>query len=180
LGSAYLTSANLEIPSKFRKRGAFLDAEMQPLEEQCGFFTLFHDGGFTPFQRKGNDIEFQVDIAYLAEIIDPTYTYFSTTLKNCRYCAFESWDDKKVRDEDVNAINTYIEDMEILSANCENNQMHVMCHGHRKSIGGYFIFLCDSMVVLDEGGKEVTFDELKGIARRYWEGFAQKNTEGIS
>ncbi len=153
---------------------------MQKLEEQCDFFNIFHDGGFTTLQRKGNDIEFQIDIEYLTEIIDPTYTYFSVALKNCHYCAFESWDDNEVRDEDVNVINTYIEDMEILNANCENNQVHVICHGGLKSIGGYFIFSCDRIVVLDEEGNEVTLDELKGIARRSWESFAQKNKRGIS
>lgn len=157
-----------------------MDAEIQKSEEQCRLFNTFHDGGFTSFQRRGNDIEFQVDIAYLAELIDPTYTYFSAILKNCHYFAFESWGDDKVHDEDINAINTYIEDIEILRANCENNQLHVICHGQRKSVGGSVIFLCDRIVVLDEGGKEATFDELDEIARRYCKGFAQKNTEDIS
>lgn len=155
-----------------------MDAERQNLADQCDFFSIFHDGSFTTLQRKGNDIEFQVDIAYLAEIIDPTYTTFSVALRNCHSCALEIWD--KIRDEDITVINTYIEDMEILSAICENNQVHVICAGHFKSSGGYFIFSCERVVVFDEGGKEITLDELKDIATLYWKKFSQRNDEGAS
>jgi hypothetical protein len=155
-----------------------LDTEIQKLEDQRDFFSIFHDGDFTTLQRKGNDIEFQVEIAYLAEIRDPTYTTFSVALKNCHYCALEIWD--KMRDEDINVINTYIKDMEIRSANCENNQIHVICADYFQSSGGYFIFSCERVVVFDEGGKEITLDELKDIATRYWKKFSQRHNEGTS
>jgi len=153
---------------------------MQNLEDQCDFFSIFHDGGFTTLQRKGNDIEFQVDIEYLAEIIDPTYTAFSVALKNCHYCAFESWDDNKVRDENLDSLNTYISDMEISKADCANDLINVVCLDSRKNSGGFFFFSCGRVVVFDEGGREITLDELKDIASRYWESFAQRNNEGTS
>lgn len=62
---------------------------------QSAIFNTFHDGGFLFLRRNKRDIDFQIEIQYLASIIDPTYTYFQGTLINCHQCAFEPWVRKK-------------------------------------------------------------------------------------
>jgi|GEM_PF-1410954 hypothetical protein len=135
---------------------------------QSAIFNTFHDGGFLFLRRNKRDIDFQIEIQYLASIIDPTYTYFQGTLINCHQCAFEPWGKEKARYEDIDSINTAIIDMEISNARVEDNRLYIHCLGDQQTIGGSLSVSCDSIAIFDEGGKEILVDELLELARRYW------------
>ena len=49
----------------------------------------FHDGTPGNFHRVGNDIHFEVDIEYLAQMVHPEYHLFKGVLKNCQQLVLE-------------------------------------------------------------------------------------------
>lgn len=142
--------------------------------QQSHVFNLFHDGCFTSIRRAENNIEFQVEVQYLAEMIDPAYTYLLGVLRNCQYCVFELWTNDQTHYEDINVINELIANMEISDASHENERISVHCLGDQKSIGGTLVFVCDEILLFDEGGKAIALEELQKMTRRYWDRFSHK------
>lgn len=138
------------------------------ITHQSTIFNAFHDGSFLLLRRNKRDIEFQVEIQYLASTIDPTYTHFRGTLINCRQCAFDLWDEEKARYEDLDVISGLLIDMEISNARYEGDHVYVHCLGDQNYSGGTLSFACDAIRIFDEGGKELSIDELCALAEQYW------------
>ncbi|GHO59432.1 hypothetical protein KSB_79070 [Ktedonobacter robiniae] len=66
-------------------------------------------------------MELEIEIQYLAEMIDPDYTYFKITLIDCDYYAFESWKKGTIHNSDADQIRSRIIDMDISNAKNESN-----------------------------------------------------------
>lgn len=60
-------------------------------EVQADIFDKFHDGSFTKFLRCNEDVDFIIDIQYLAETVNSKFTSFSGKLKNCSKLEFIVW-----------------------------------------------------------------------------------------
>jgi hypothetical protein len=134
--------------------------------QQTTLFNLFHDGSVLSLHRKKQDIELHIDIQYLAEIVDPAYTYFRVVLQNCRECALRLWDDEERYYDDEHIMNMLLRDMEIARASIEHDQVHVHCVGGPKNPGGSLIISCGSILLFDEGGQEIMLASLQEVARR--------------
>ncbi|GHO50936.1 hypothetical protein [Ktedonospora formicarum] len=147
-------------------------------DQQVDVFNIFHDGGIVQLQRKNtNDIELQVDILYLAEMVNPTYTHFIAILKSCGSFFFDTWerDNTSKRYDDVQELQTLLEDMDVLSAEYKDGVIEVCCWSDDEKIaGGLLSFSCEDIALFDEGGKEMSFVELEAIARQYWDDFSNR------
>jgi hypothetical protein len=44
------------------------------LENQANIFCILHDCSFSKFIRNKDDVEFTIDIQYLAELINPKFS----------------------------------------------------------------------------------------------------------
>lgn len=73
---------------------------------------------------------------------------------------------EKARYENIESISTAIKDMEISNARIENDCLYIHCLGDQQTIGGSLSVSCDAIVIFDEGGKEISVDELLELARR--------------
>ena len=138
-------------------------------QEQAKLLSEFHDGAFEQFEIKGEDIEFQIEIRYLAEVITPSYTYFQIILKHCELFVLTLWDERNSFYEDFHVIGLLLGDKNILSAEVEDNYVGILCRGGYSTPGAYLKILCDSIVVFDGGGRHVTLDELIEISRQSYD-----------
>ncbi len=137
--------------------------------DQSTICNIFHDGTFLSFQREVDGIHFRIEIQYLAAMIDPAYTYFTGTFKNCRQFLLQLWEEEKKYYEDIDIISTLLMNMEIYSSTFEDAQVVVHClREEEEHAGSSLIFSCESVIIFDEGQREVTLGELQEISCRYW------------
>jgi hypothetical protein len=150
-------------------------------EEQKDIFNMFHDGCFTHFCQVDNDLHFEVDIEYLAQMLHPAYHRFKGILKNCQRLALKFWDDEEII-EDRNRINELVDELEI--ANAENNPDGVSIYCHRYGRlpdnrygslpGGELSIVCDAISLFDEAGQAMSVDDLRTICQNYWQDFGKR------
>jgi hypothetical protein len=135
-------------------------------EEQKDIFNIFHDGSFTSFRQVDNDIHFEVDLEYLAQMFHPDYHLFKGILKNCRRLAFIFWDEVIIEDRD--AINALVDELEIARADCDADGVRVFCNRSVPLLGGYFVVVCDAIHLFDEGGQATSIDDISKMCQDYW------------
>lgn len=128
---------------------------------------MFHDGDFISLERNNQDVGFQIQIQFLAELVKPDYTFFKGVLKECGICQFKRWEDTETIIEDIEAINALIKGMEILHACLDREQIIVNCQGMgNENKGGDFLFVCDNIELFDQEGRFVTTEELQELNQK--------------
>ena len=55
--------------------------KIEGLENIMAMFSVFHDGGISNCVKRGQNLEFGVDIQYLAERINPSFRTFGVVLE---------------------------------------------------------------------------------------------------
>jgi hypothetical protein len=136
------------------------------LEEQSDIFCIFHDGYFKQFNKIGNDIEFIVQIEYLAKIINPNFTIFKGLLKNCKRMEYE------IKNENY----TIIRDLDVLSklnleigyAKSDNLCIKVESYSDEEQCGGNLIIVTENIIIFDESGQDILLNKLDEICKLYW------------
>ncbi len=137
--------------------------------DQSAIFNILHDGTFLTFQKEADGIDFRIEIQYLAAMVDPTYTYFTGVFKNCQRFLLQLWEDEKKYYEDIDLISTLLVNMEISSSSFEKMRVFIHCISEEKEhAGASLIFICESVILFDEGQREVTLSELQELGCRYW------------
>lgn len=144
-------------------------------EDQKNIFNMFHDGGFIFFRQAGNDIYFEVDIEYLAQMLHPDYHLFKGILKNCQRLALKLWDSEETI-EDIGMINELADELEISSAAVDSDGVCIFCNRYRRLSdsrygplpGGYLFVRCDAIHLFDEGDRAMSTDHLGTIRQDYW------------
>ncbi|WFR57101.1 hypothetical protein QA584_26390 [Anaerocolumna sp. AGMB13025] len=138
------------------------------IEVQADIFDKFHDGSFTKFLRCNEDVDFIIDIQYLAETVNSKFTSFSGKLKNCSKLEFIVWGKEFEAIDDLKTLGTL--DLEIISAKVIDNKIAIECNTYDGNCGGDLILIADDIMIFDESGNEIIYDELNNISRRYWNG----------
>jgi protein tyrosine phosphatase len=137
--------------------------------DQTAIFNIFHDGVFLSLEREKENMHFQIQIQYLAEMIDPMYTYFTGVLQNCRHFSLQVWNDENRNYEDIDMISSLLMNLEISRAVFENENVLVHCLSEENgNAGGSLIFSCENIVIFDEGKRKISIEELQEIYHRYW------------
>jgi len=91
---------------------------------------------------------------YLAEIVDPGYTIFKDTTIHCQQLVLDVWDVEKTTD--IEAINIFAADLEILSAGIDpDGFVRVCCAGSFSCPGAFLLWLC--AIDLYCGARSTTF-----------------------
>lgn len=139
------------------------------LEVQADIFDKFHDGSFTKFLRCNEDVNFIIDIQYLAETVNSKFTSFSGKLKNCSKLKFIVWGKELEAIDDLKTLGTL--DLEIISAKVTENKIAIGCYTSDGNCGGDLVFKADDIMIFDEIGHEITNDELNNISQSYWNSF---------
>lgn len=139
------------------------------LEVQADIFNKFHDGSFTKFLRCNEDIHFIVDIQYLAEVVNMKFTTFSGMFKNCSKIEFILWGNEHESIDVLETLGTL--DLEIISAKVIENKIAIGCYTSGDNYGGDLVLKTDEIMIFDESGHEITYDELNNISQSYWINF---------
>jgi hypothetical protein len=139
------------------------------LEVQADIFDKFHDGSFTKFLRCNKDVDFIIEIQYLAETVNSKFTSFSGKLKNCSKLEFIVWGKELEAIDDLKTLGTL--DLEIISAKVIDNKIAIGCYTSGGNCGGDLVLIADDIMILDESGHEITYDELNNISQSYWNSF---------
>ncbi|MGN6713200.1 hypothetical protein [Anaerocolumna jejuensis] len=139
------------------------------LEVQADIFDKFHDGSFTKFIRCNEDVEFIIDIQFLAETVNTKFTSFSGKLKNCSKLEFIAWGKELEAIDDLKTLGTL--DLEIISAKVIDNKIAIGCYTSDSNCGGDLVLKADDIIIFDESGHEITCDELNIVSQRYWKSY---------
>ena len=122
----------------------------------------------------------EVEIQYLAERINPSFTKFQVVVFGVDSIYFTTWpNDSKLEPQvivDVDEI--FKPELEILEGNILENKIQVVCNQSSptfKYCGGELYFKAESALVTDEAGKSYSIEELSSLCKSYWDDWANKN-----
>ncbi|MDQ0193275.1 hypothetical protein [Paenibacillus wynnii] len=105
-------------------------------------------------------------IAIGTEMIDKEYEYFTYHFSNCYSCYFVPWD-TMVRVDETSEI-TELE-LEINESEPEGEYIKITCLSDKPGIeGGYLFINSDHLTIYDHVNQELTFDDMRILANRYW------------
>lgn len=136
------------------------------LKNQADIFSIFHDGNFTKFIRNQRDVEFTIEIEYLAELINPIFSLFKGKLKNCTKLEYHVWGKEHVIIDNLNTLGAL--ELEVLDAEVKGNYIGVKCLDD-KNYGGDLVIVTDGITIFDENNQEVTLNKLIEICKSYWD-----------
>lgn len=139
------------------------------LDVQAEIFNIFHDGCLIKFIRSQNDVEFIVDIQYLAELINSKYTLLKGVLKNCTKLELKQWGTEDSIICDLHTLELL--NLEIISAEVIYNSISIKCYFNGGNNGGELTLITDDIVLFDESGVELTFEMIYEASKCYWKGF---------
>jgi hypothetical protein len=139
------------------------------LDIQADMFNIFHDGCLIKFTRSQNDVEFTVDIQYLAEMINSKYSLIKGVLRNCTKLEFKEWGTEDSIIYDLHTLEMM--NFEIISAEVINDVVSIKCYFGSGNNGGELILITDDIVLFDESGKKLTYEMISEASNRYWRDF---------
>ncbi|WP_456270923.1 hypothetical protein [Bacillus sp. AK031] len=134
-------------------------------DNQIDIFKIFHDGTITNINKKADIIQLEIEIQYLAEMINEKFNLFYCELVECEVFLLEIWGDKKEYTSDLTTMAAY--ELEILDAHSSNDGISVSCISD-EVIGGNLHIKTRNIKLYDENKKEYSLDELASVCRHYW------------
>ncbi|HEU4952066.1 MAG TPA: hypothetical protein VFT46_08930 [Holophagaceae bacterium] len=140
-------------------------------------FSVFHDGGISGHVFSQDRLDLQIDIAYLAERVHPSYKTFHILLTGVEELWFSTW--PKGPDAEPQVLRgperIFEPELEILSSKSLGGLVEVICSQSSSECaycGGELYFRADAAMVTDEGGREYSIEDLRRLSREYWDEWA--------
>ncbi|MBM9576227.1 hypothetical protein JWG45_03580 [Leptospira sp. 201903070] len=147
-------------------------------EDICNLFNIFHDGGIENLNIANKVLSMDIEISYLAELINTNFSKFSLKIQNADNIHFRVW--AKNTSEILKRVNDTKElatlDLEILSSTVENNLIKIYCIQFNPEFSyseGDLCFNADTVCVMDENNKTYSITELAKLADHYWENWSK-------
>lgn len=134
-------------------------------DNQIDIFNIFHDGTITDLSKKKDIIELEIEIQYLAEMINEKFNLFYCELIECEEFLLETWGDKKEYTSDLNTMVAY--ELGIMDAHSTNDGIYVSCRSD-EVIGGNLHIKTKNIKIYDENKMEYSLNELDSVCRKYW------------
>jgi hypothetical protein len=138
-------------------------------------FDVFHDGSITAGALVAGTLRLSIEIAYLAERINPAFTSFQVTLHEVSGLSLRPWTNAEpVTLHDPAQI--FAADLEILDCASADERLTITCNRDTDdSWGGVLAFQASAASVLDEAGRDHSLPELISLATAYWEEWEAEN-----
>jgi hypothetical protein len=154
------------------------------LEDIRDIFSILHDGTISTWTGDKNLLILKVRCEYLAERIDKSYKSFYIECRQIEKLEFHPWMNPA---ELPQTLLTDIEDifkadLEILSADLENEFVKITCNQHLTKIdycGGTILLNCKTIAIFDQAKRQLSIDDLDKICKGYWDNFSQKVEQSI-
>lgn len=159
------------------------------IENIAQVFSIFHDGTIESATVGGSGVEMKIEIQYLANRIDKSFSSFDLELNGCEGFRFAPWCDQN--EQKIDEITNFEEilrlDLEILSAKAAGTEVHVNClahSGHKSVSGGFLVFGATELLIFDESKRPISLPTLRSVCDGYWrerEEESKKNSQqGLS
>lgn len=135
-----------------------------------------HDGIVLEAGYEDQKLNLKIEIPYLADIINPDYSWFYLTLSECSRVVFRPWGEWQNDIHEVSSIFNY--KINILEAKLEDGNVEISCSMIDKEApykGGKLIVDAQSIQVFDEDFMRVDLKGMQAISKRYWKNFAHSD-----
>ena len=147
-------------------------------ENIARIFSIFHDGSISYLDGE-DTLNLEVDISYLAERIDPSYSKFNLSLYNIQEVKFFPWQDVTGPDRSyISGVSEIFKaDLEIFRGEAKDGVVVVSCTEHSGDFpfsGGDLSLRAGSATVKDESGRIYTLEELSQLCSGYWSDWSSK------
>ena len=142
-------------------------------EDIARMFSVLHDGSITDATAKDGCFSLCIEIRYLAEQIDNSFTYFSVELLSNDDLCSARWRSKNAESARsiADAVDLKRMDIEVLSAAAVDDVVEVHSISHFASPdSGYGTLLLEALRanVTDESGTAWSLENFIKLASRYW------------
>ncbi len=137
-------------------------------------FSLLHDGVIAEALRDGGDLALRVDIRYLAQRIDPSFTSLRVRLRDVTGLAFETWPkaDGAAPETWRDVPQIFSPPLDILEGAAAGDGVEVHCNQPAREAphcGGTLRLRAAAATVVDEAGARHDLAALTALAEGYWD-----------
>jgi hypothetical protein len=149
------------------------------LIDQASLFSMFHDGILVKLEKQEDNVLFQVDIQYIAELINPNYECLNGYFKHCSELVFIGWSGETIFDLSNLEENENIQP-DIMGAEAKGDLVEVYCsiappsYGS-PSYGGFLKFKAEDIKIFDQDNNPITLQQIREGCTQYWRKFSKGN-----
>jgi hypothetical protein len=143
------------------------------LQNVADVFSILHDGTIVGWNGDEENLTLAIECQYLAVKINPSFDRFYVELININNLSLSPWmnpfDLKQEYFVELKKI--FQAELEILSAEIEDNIVKVSCNQHNLDFnfcGGILYLNCFDIRVYDQDRRELSIEELNAICKSYW------------
>jgi hypothetical protein len=144
---------------------------MEKIHEILG---VFQEAVIEEMKMIDKDLNFKLECKYLAEQINPSYSYFYGVFKNVEDLYFIPWEDDLLRIREVAHIKDFRPD--ILSVDEENDFVKIYSNCKQIYSGGNLYICAKHLKIYDEDLIEMHLEDLMDLSDRYW--YSNNRAEG--
>ncbi|QDH22655.1 hypothetical protein [Saccharibacillus brassicae] len=134
------------------------------LNHQQLLFSLFHDGTLFNISKSGSDYLFSIDIPYLAERLNPDYSFFTLKLSQTQEFFFQQDTSNQVV-EDLDELNRM--QLEILKTDSTGSKIKVFCTDGPNEHFGFLHIKTEDIQIYDPKNRRLELVEVEQEARNY-------------
>lgn len=137
------------------------------VDEQIDIFNIFHDGTMISLNRIEDKLDIVVKIPFLAELLNPQFTFFRVQLVGCQEFQYKAWGEDIAPATDL----PFIKNLElgILSAK-SNSEGLIVVSCWNKELGGELTIKTEDIVLYDQSNNVIDLSFLENLYNKYWDG----------
>lgn len=129
--------------------------------------NILQEGVVEELKLTNSDLNFKLECRFLAEQINPSYSFFYGIFKQCRDIYFQPWDDE------ANIVNS-VEDIKEMKPDLlgveimEDGYLKIYSNCLNTYSGGNLFINAGDIKVYDEDFRELNLEELTELSEKYW------------
>lgn len=133
--------------------------------EKVNVLNLFHDGTVIQFLKSAKTISMEIEIEYLAELVNKNFTSFICEFINCEQFYFKFWEEDNKTINDLELLKKY--EFDIIGAEESDDIVVLRCLNSLNS-GGSLYINTDFIKIYDQEKREISISKLAEVSHQYW------------
>ncbi|GGI12973.1 hypothetical protein [Gottfriedia solisilvae] len=133
--------------------------------EQINVLNMFHDGTITQLIERTKTISMEIEIEYLAKLINKNFTSFICEFINYEEINFKFWEENDFTVIDSELLKKY--ELEIIEAEEIDNKVVLKCLS-KLNTGGNFYIQTETIKIYDQEKQEISISKLAEVSHQYW------------
>ncbi|MEM7298534.1 MAG: hypothetical protein AAF391_09750 [Bacteroidota bacterium] len=136
--------------------------------------NAFHDGSIIFHKKEDSNQIWKISCPYLAEVIDPSFSFFWLSISECASLQFRPWLNSINAPEELwtNTKDIFESELDIISASIKNENIAIICDQHDSHFeysGGELLLNCKGVELFDQRKRKIRFSELRELFYLYWD-----------